>query len=51
MEKKLWSNPEMFQLGVEATQGGGSKITTHDQVYGQITLPNGQVIAYEEYKS
>ncbi|MBV7276198.1 hypothetical protein JMF89_13570 [Clostridiaceae bacterium UIB06] len=51
MSKKLWNKPDLFDLSVEATQGGGSKITTHDQVYGQITLPNGQVIAYEEYKS
>ncbi|UZQ50370.1 hypothetical protein [Clostridium kluyveri] len=47
MKKKIWNNPEMFDLGVEATQGGGKKITVHDNVYGHT--PEGY--AYEEYRS
>ena len=35
MKKKTWLKPEILNIGIEQTQGGGSTITTHDGVIYQ----------------
>ena len=39
MQKKNWSKPEILNIGLEQTQGGGKKPVTHDGVMYEITNP------------
>ncbi|MEQ8154195.1 MAG: hypothetical protein ABRQ25_04840 [Clostridiaceae bacterium] len=46
MIKKQWDKPELFNIGVEATEAGGKEITTHD---GKTYMVNNVMV--EEYRS
>lgn len=46
---KTWSRPTMTELPTEMTRKGGPSITVHDGYTYTVTLPNGQVVAVEEY--
>ena len=46
MKRNAWTKPEILNIGIEQTQGGGSEPTDHDGVIYQV---DGKTV--EEYWS
>lgn len=47
--KNDWVTPEIIEVEVKETAGGGAKITAHDGVYTEIKTESGKILSLHEY--